>query len=77
MLAVAAGFGVVFGPSSLAELGDEGRAVIARPLDPPLRLPDMVVAWRASAPRRLRSRLAAVREAARALSLEEPTPAPA
>jgi DNA-binding transcriptional LysR family regulator len=67
LLAVAGGLGVAIGPSSLPEVGEEGRAVIGRPLDPPLDLPDVVVAWRASAPRRLRSRLTAVREAAREL----------
>lgn len=67
LLAVAGGLGVVVGPSSLPEVGEEGRSVIGRPLQPPLRLPDVVVAWRASAPRRLRSRLRAVREAAREL----------
>ena len=67
LLAVAGGLGVAIGPSSLPEIGEEGRSVIGRPLHPPLRLPDVVVAWRASAPRRLRSRLEAVREAAREL----------
>jgi DNA-binding transcriptional LysR family regulator len=70
LLAVAGGLGVVLGPSSLAELGEECRSVVARPLDPTLELPETVVAWRAAAPRRLRSRLAAVREAARVLRRE-------
>jgi DNA-binding transcriptional LysR family regulator len=70
LLAVTSGLGVVFGPSSLAELSDEGRNLVGRPLDPPLRLPDTVVAWRASAPRGLRSLLAGVRDAARALHAE-------
>jgi DNA-binding transcriptional LysR family regulator len=67
LLAVAGGLGIACGPSSLPEVGEEGRSVIGRPLNPPLLLPDVVVAWRASAPRRLRSRLTAVREAAREL----------
>lgn len=70
LLAVAGGLGVVSGPSSLAELGDEGRALVGRPLDPPLRLPDIVVGWRASAPRRIRTLLASLREAARELRSE-------
>ena len=70
LLAVSGGLGVVLGPSSLAELGDEGRDLIRRPLDPPLVLPDIVVAWRAIAPRPLRPRLASVREAARVLRTE-------
>jgi DNA-binding transcriptional LysR family regulator len=70
LLAVTSGLGFVFGSSSLAELGDEGRNLVGRPLDPPLSLPDTVVAWRASAPRGLRSLLSGVREAARALHAE-------
>lgn len=73
LLAVSGGLGVVLGPSSLADLGDEGRELIRRPLDPPLVLPDIVVAWRAIAPRPLRPRLPSVREAARVLR-EEPLP---
>jgi DNA-binding transcriptional LysR family regulator len=67
LLAVGDGLGIAFGPSSLPEIGEEGRLVVGRRLDPPLRLPDTVVAWRASAPRRLRSQLGLVREAAREL----------
>jgi DNA-binding transcriptional LysR family regulator len=70
LLAVAGGLGIVLGPCSLVELGEECRGVIARPLDPPLQLPETVVAWRAAAPRPLRSRLAAVRDAARVLRRE-------
>jgi DNA-binding transcriptional LysR family regulator len=72
LLAVASGLGLVFGPMFLAELGDEGRDFVRRPLDPPLRLPETVVAWRANAPRRVRSLLVAVRDVARALHAEAP-----
>lgn len=67
LLAVGDRLGIAFGPSSFAELGEEGRLVVGVGLDPPLWLPDLVVAWRATAPRRLRSLLGQVREAAREL----------
>jgi DNA-binding transcriptional LysR family regulator len=70
LLAVACELGVLFAPSSLTELGEEGRAVVGRPLDPPIRMPEIVVAWRSAAPRRLRARLTAVRDAAGALHRE-------
>ena len=70
LLAVAGGLGVVFGGPSLRELGDEARDLIVRPLDPPLQLPETVVAWRASAPRGLRSSLGAVRDVARTVCAE-------
>jgi DNA-binding transcriptional LysR family regulator len=66
LLAVAGGLGVVFGAPSLRDLGDEAKDLIVRPLDPPLQLlPETVVAWRASAPRALRSWLGDVRDVAR------------
>jgi len=67
LLAVTAGLGLVLGPSFLSELGDAGRDVVGRPLDPPVRLPGTVVAWRANPPRHLQPLLATVRESARAL----------
>ncbi|HEV3478942.1 MAG TPA: LysR substrate-binding domain-containing protein [Gaiellaceae bacterium] len=70
LLAVAGGLGVVFGAPSLRDLGDEGEDLIMRPLDPPLELPETVVAWRASAPRALRSWLTAVRDVARTVCAE-------
>jgi DNA-binding transcriptional LysR family regulator len=70
LLAVAGGLGVVFGGPSLRELGDEGNELIMRPIDPPLELPATVVAWRASAPRALRSSLTAVRDVAKTVCAE-------
>jgi DNA-binding transcriptional LysR family regulator len=70
LLAVTSGLGLIFGPSFLSELGDEGRNLVGRPLEPAVRMPETVVAWRASAPRRLRSLISAVRESARALHSE-------
>lgn len=70
LLAVAGGLGVVFGAPSLCELGEEAEDLIVRPLDPPLQLPETVVAWRASAPRALRSSLRSVRDVARTVCAE-------
>lgn len=70
LLAVAGGLGVVLGAPSLRELGDEAQDLIVRPIDPPLELPETVVAWRASAPRALRSSLSAVRDVARTVCAE-------
>jgi DNA-binding transcriptional LysR family regulator len=70
LFAVAGGLGVVFGAPSLRELGDEGKDLIVRPIDPPLQLPETVVAWRASAPRALRSSLSSVRDVARTVCAE-------
>lgn len=67
MLSVAEGAGVALGPLSLQEVSDVGSIVIRRPLDPPLNMPDMVVAWRADPPGRLQDKLALVREVATSL----------
>ena len=65
LLAVATGVGIAFGPRFFAEISEEGQSVIRRPIDTELRFPDVSVAWRANAPRRLRGQIAHVREAAR------------
>lgn len=67
MLSVSEGLGVALGPVSLQEVSDVGGIVVRRPLEPALLMPDMVVAWRADPPGRLKERLALVREVARAL----------
>jgi DNA-binding transcriptional LysR family regulator len=64
MLSVAEGLGVALGPLSLQEVSDVGSIVLRRPLEPPLSMPDMVVAWRADPPGRLQDKLAVVREVA-------------
>jgi DNA-binding transcriptional LysR family regulator len=64
MLSVAEGLGVALGPVSLQEVSDVGSIVLRRPLEPPLAMPDMVVAWRADPPGRLREKLVVVREVA-------------
>jgi hypothetical protein len=64
MLGVAGGLGVSLAPSALEEIGGGG-IVIRRPLDPPLSMPDTVVAWPAKPPRRLATLLVDVREVVR------------
>jgi DNA-binding transcriptional LysR family regulator len=67
MLSVAEGLGVALGPVSLQEVSDVGSIVIRRALEPALTMPDMVVAWRAEPPGRLKDKLALVRQVAKAL----------
>lgn len=69
LLAVEGGLGVAFSPASLIDVAED-RAVTRRPIAPQLEMPDLIVAWRGNPPRRLRARLAAVREAARELHAE-------
>jgi DNA-binding transcriptional LysR family regulator len=64
MFSVAEGFGVALGPVSLQEVSDMGSIVLRRPLEPPLSMPDVVVAWRVKPPERLKEKLALVREVA-------------
>jgi DNA-binding transcriptional LysR family regulator len=52
MLAVASGSGVALVPASVTELSETGGIAVRRPIDPPLAMPDTVVAWPAN-PRRL------------------------
>jgi DNA-binding transcriptional LysR family regulator len=67
MLSVAEGLGVALGPISLQDVSDVGSIVIRRPLEPALSMPDMVVAWRADPPGRLKEKIGLVREVAKAL----------
>jgi DNA-binding transcriptional LysR family regulator len=55
ILAVAEGAGVALLPSSAPMLGDVRTIVVRRPLDPPLMMPDTVVAWRTRPPAQLRA----------------------
>ena len=66
MVAAALGLGVAIGPFSTREVEEEPM-VIRRALDPPLLMPDTVLAWRATPPRQLRPVLAAARDVARGL----------
>jgi DNA-binding transcriptional LysR family regulator len=67
ILAVAAGAGVALFPSSSLDVGDVGTIVVSRPLDPPLLMPETVVAWRTRPPAHLRALIPEVRELARGL----------
>jgi DNA-binding transcriptional LysR family regulator len=67
MLGVAGGLGITLALASLREIDEAGGIVIRRPLDPPLAMPDTVVAGPANAPRRLATLLADVRDVAREL----------
>ena len=64
LLAVARGPGVTIVPFSLKEVSEAGSLVIRRTLDPPVLMPDVVVAWRANPPRHLRATLETVRRVA-------------
>lgn len=67
LLEVARGRGVAIGARSLAELSDAGGIVARRTLDPPLTMPDTVLAWRANPPQLLQRALGTVRDVARDL----------
>jgi DNA-binding transcriptional LysR family regulator len=67
LLEVAHGRGVALDSSSLAELCDARGLVVRRELDPPLTMPDTVIAWAASRPHHLHQLIAVVREVARDL----------
>jgi DNA-binding transcriptional LysR family regulator len=64
LLAVARGLGVTIVPFSLKEVSEAGSLVIRRTIDPPVLMPDVVVAWHANPPRRLRVTLETVRRVA-------------
>jgi DNA-binding transcriptional LysR family regulator len=64
MLAVDEGRGVAVGPLSLASVSEAGALVYSRPLDPPVSMPDTVLAWRRNPPRHLAALLASIRQVA-------------
>jgi DNA-binding transcriptional LysR family regulator len=64
LLAVARGAGVALAPVSLMDVSEAGPLVIRRPIDPPVLMADVVVAWHGSPPRRLRTTLETVRRVA-------------
>ena len=68
LLAVASGLGIAFLPGSLDDVGQAATQIVKHiRLDPPLRMPETVMAWRASPPRQLESRLATAQAIAREL----------
>lgn len=74
LLPIARGLGVGFLPVSLRDASDAGRIVICRRLDPPLSMPDTVLAWRRNTPPRLRAILEITREIARELRSDRRRP---
>jgi DNA-binding transcriptional LysR family regulator len=67
ILAVASGLGVTFLPGSIKESTQEHAIVSRHVLDPPVSLPDVVLAWRADASGQLGSALRVAQEVARDL----------
>jgi DNA-binding transcriptional LysR family regulator len=67
MLSVANGRGVFVGPIGVAEGTRARQLVDRRPLDPPLAMPDAVVAWRADPSAHVREALDALRDGAHSL----------
>ena len=65
IMAIVAGLGVALLATSLKDTGEAGGIVVPRPLDPPLAMPEAVVAWRANPPGQLSGVLVTVREVAR------------
>ena len=63
LFAVTDGLGVCLAPP-LPEL-HEAHGIVARPLNPPLCMPDAVIVWRKDPPRELQPTLRAIREIAR------------
>lgn len=77
VLGVAGGFGVAFAPSSLRGESEALGVVVRRSLDPPLWMPETVVAWQTDPSRQLATLLADVRAVARELWHADQTPPPA
>jgi DNA-binding transcriptional LysR family regulator len=67
MLAVASGSGVALVPASITELSETGGIAVRRPIDPPLAMPDTVVAWPMDPPRLPPPLVEVVRDLARGL----------
>jgi DNA-binding transcriptional LysR family regulator len=67
LLAASTGRGIVLLPASLAEVSQADSLVSQRDLDPPVSMPQTVVAWRADPSPRLARVIGVVREVAREL----------
>jgi DNA-binding transcriptional LysR family regulator len=67
ILAAAEGRGIALLPGSISVIPDSGSIVVRRPLDPPITMPDTVVAWHTRPPAQLRALIEEIRELARAL----------
>jgi DNA-binding transcriptional LysR family regulator len=65
LLAVAGGLGIALAPVSFESMSlVAAREVVSVPLEPPLKYPETIVAWRDDPPRELARRLDAVRDVA-------------
>jgi DNA-binding transcriptional LysR family regulator len=64
VLAVAEGRGLALLPRSARPTKEESAIVVARPLEPPLLMPDTVIAWRTRPPFQLRALTGELRELA-------------
>jgi DNA-binding transcriptional LysR family regulator len=74
VIEVARGNGVAFAPAWVAQGTGERPAVIVRPIDPPVKQFDVVVAWRRDPPDELRPMVDAVRPVAKDLWAENQYP---
>jgi DNA-binding transcriptional LysR family regulator len=63
--AVAQGLGVSLGSQPMVDAGGVGTLIAARPIDPPMRLPETVVAWHSDPPRTLQRVTSTLREIVR------------
>jgi DNA-binding transcriptional LysR family regulator len=69
--AIREGLGIEFAPSWFAEMSDSGDSVITKAIDPPVRMPDTVVAWLAEGPRVVKERVPVVRAVSEALFADD------
>jgi DNA-binding transcriptional LysR family regulator len=67
LLAAASGVGIAFAPFSVKEVSEAGGLVVRRELDPPVSMPETVLAWRSDGPRKLEELLPALQSVAAAL----------
>jgi DNA-binding transcriptional LysR family regulator len=72
MLAVASGMGVTLAITSCLEIAGANSMVVRRPLDPPIAMPDVILAWGVNPPGQLQPALAAARQVARQLRAISP-----
>jgi DNA-binding transcriptional LysR family regulator len=61
LIAVASGLGIGIGAHSVKEVSEAGSLVVRRSLDPPVSMPETVLAWRKNPPRRLQLLLPEIR----------------
>jgi DNA-binding transcriptional LysR family regulator len=71
ILSVGAGAGVALLPQRFKEVTDAGTLVTRRPLEPPLRMPDTVVAWRDDRPPSLQPLISTILRVAQELRATE------